>query len=66
MEVPRLGVESELHLPAYTNAAEMEVPRLGVESELHLPPTPLPQKRGIWAMSVTYTKAQGNTRSLIH
>ena len=29
-------------------------------------PTPQPQQRGIWAMSVTYTTAHGNARSLTH
>ena len=44
----------------------MEVPKLGVEMELHLPPTPQPQQRRIWAASVTYTMAHGNTGSLTH
>ena len=34
MEVPRLRVESELHLPAYTTASS------SATSELHLRPTP--------------------------
>ena len=58
MEVPRLGVKSELQLP--------EVPRLGVKSELQLPPTPQPQQRGVWAASVTYTTAHDNDGSLTH
>ena len=44
----------------------MEVPRLGVKSELQLRPMPQPQQHRIWAASVTYTKAHGNTGSLIH
>ena len=44
MEVPRLGVESELQLPAYTTATA----------------TPDP------SLSVTYTAAHGNARSLTH
>ena len=44
MEVPRLGVESELLPSAYTTATA----------------TP------VWAPSVTYTTAHGNTRSLTH
>ena len=42
------------------------VPRLGVELELQLRPSPQPQKHGIWAQSVTYAAACGNTRSLTH
>ena len=38
----------------------MEVPRLGVESELQL------LQHQIWARSVTYTIAHGNTGSLTH
>ena len=47
MEVPRIGVDSELQLLAYTTATaiwdpsdvctqHMEVPRIGVDSELQL------------------------------
>ena len=38
----------------------MEVPKLGVKSDLQLWP------HQIWAMSVIYTRAHGNTRSLTH
>ena len=48
MEVPRLGVEPELQLPACATAIIMQ----------DLWPTP--------SMSVTYTTAHGNTRSLTH
>ena len=41
----------------------MAIPRLGLESELQLPE---PQQHQIWAMSVTYTTAHGNTGSLTH
>ena len=44
MEVPRLGAESELQLPAYTTATATRDPSL----------------------SVTYTTADGNARSLTH
>ena len=37
-----------------------EVSRLGVEMELWL------QQSGVWAVSVTYTTAHGNDRSLTH
>ena len=37
MEIPRLGVESELQLPAYTTATAMQA---GSEPHLHLQPTP--------------------------
>ena len=37
----------------------MEVPRLGVKSELSCCPTPQPQQCQIWAISGTYTTAQG-------
>ena len=44
----------------------MEVPRLGVESELQLLTCTQPQQLGIWALSVTYITAQGNSGSLTH
>ena len=44
----------------------MEVPRLGVNWSYSCQPTPQPQQRRIRAASVTYTTAQGNTRSLTH
>ena len=50
MEVPRLGVKSELQLLAYTRATA----------------TPEPQQRQIRAVSVTYTTAHGNAGSLTH
>ena len=43
-----------------------EVPSLGVQSELQLRPMPQPQQRQIWAASVSYTTAHGNTGSLAH
>ena len=46
IEVPRLEVQSELQLPAYTTATAIPDPSCGV--------------------SVTYTTAHGNTRSLTH
>ena len=42
----------------------MEVPRLGAESEMYCRSILQPQQWGIWAMSVTYTAAHGNARSL--
>ena len=45
----------------------MEVSRLGVKSEsCSCRPIPQPQQCQIWAMSVTYITAHGNTRSLTH
>ena len=44
MQVSRLGVETELQLPAYTTATATRDP----------------------AVSMTYTTADGNTRSLTH
>ena len=44
----------------------MEVSRLGVKSELQLPAYATATVKQIWAMSVTYTTAHGNTRSLTH
>ena len=35
MEVPRLGVESELQLPAYTTATATATPDLSLISDLH-------------------------------
>ena len=42
----------------------MEVPRLG--SNWSCCCRPMPQPRQIWAASLTYTTAHGNTRSLTH
>ena len=42
----------------------MEIPRLGVQSELQL--LPIPQQCRIQALSVTYSTAHSNTRSLTH
>ena len=44
----------------------MEVPGPGVESELQLRPTSSHSNNWIWAASVTYTEACGNTPSLTH
>ena len=44
----------------------MEVPRLGSNSSYSCQPTPQPQQWQIWAMSATYTIADGNARSLTH
>ena len=44
----------------------MEVPRLGSNWSYSCQPTPQPQELGIRGVSVTYTTAHGNTRSLTH
>ena len=44
----------------------LEVPRLGVEMELQGLPMPRSWQHSIWAKSVTYTTACGNTRFLTH
>ena len=41
----------------------VEVPRLGVDQSYSCQPTPRPQQLGIWAVSLTYTTAHGNTGS---
>ena len=49
------------------HAQHMEVPRLGGANQTYSCwPTQQPQKCHIRTMSVTYTTAQGNTRSLSH
>ena len=44
----------------------MEAPRLGVELGYSCWLTPQPQQRRFWTMSVNYTIAHGNARSLTH
>ena len=44
----------------------MEVPRLRSDRSCSCRPTPQPQQRKIWATSVAYTTAHGNSRSLIY
>ena len=43
---------------------QMEAPRLGVNRSCSYGPTPQPQQRQIWAVSTTYTTADGNAGSL--
>ena len=44
----------------------MEVPRLGLSGSCSCLPTPQPQTLQIWAVSATYTTADGSARSLTH
>ena len=44
----------------------MEVPRLGLNQSRSCWPTPQPQQHQIQTLSVTYTTACGNARSLMH
>ena len=62
LQVPRLVVESEQPLPAYTTQPQ---PRQ-FRSEPRLWPTPQPQQCQMGATSVTYTAAHHNTGSITH
>ena len=59
-----LGVFSPLFLGLHLQ--HMEVPSLGVNSELQLPAYTTATQHRIQATSMTYTTANGNTRSPTH
>ena len=73
VEIPRLGVESELQLPAYATATAMQDPSRVYDvhhsSQQQViqatSDVPMPQQHMIQATSATYTTAH-NSRSLTH
>ena len=55
-----------LFFPVRAIPMAWEVPGLGVQLEPKLPAYSMPQQPRIWAASMTYTAAPGNTGSLTH
>ena len=63
-------IHTYIHIFLGPHSRHMEIPRVGVKWSCSHWPTPQPQPQsqphGIWAVSVTYSTAHSNARSLTH